>query len=74
VGASLREALGMNFAEEWLEKAQEARQRAEEARTIAEWMRHEDTKQLMLTTASDYDALARRADQIADQVGQLLRK
>jgi hypothetical protein len=64
----------VNFATEWLKKAQEARQRAEEARTIAELMRHDDAKQLMLKAASDYDALARQADQIGEQIDQLSRK
>lgn len=38
------------------------RQRAEEMRSIAEGMKHAETKAILLGLASDYDKLAERAE------------
>jgi hypothetical protein len=38
------------------------RQRAEEMRSIAEGMKHAETKAILLGLASDYDELAERAE------------
>jgi hypothetical protein len=49
-------------ARHWQERAQQAMEVAEEATTIAEGMRDQEAKQLMLGVASDYKAQARHAE------------